>query len=88
MKSIIIALSLFILTACSTTHNHYHISNDDAYFHHEVSKHSHIDKGDHIVVVIKHKRKLNKKQKQRLRHWCHRHYKHHKKRIKCQFVLG
>ena len=32
--------------------------------------------------------KLSKSQRQRIRRWCHRHYGHHRKRIKCQFVLG
>ena len=90
MRSLLLALCIGFLTSCTTTHthNHYHNENDDDYFRTEVINHSYHDRGDHIVVIVKHRHNLTKKQRQRLRRSCHRHYKHHRKRIKCQFVLG
>ena len=88
MKSLLLAVGFILLTSCTTTHNHYH-PNDDNYVqsevvHHYVQHHH----NDHIVVMVKHRHKLTKAQRQRIRRWCHRHYGHHRKRIKCQFVLG
>ena len=90
MRSILLVFSIALLTSCSTTHthNHYHENNDDDYFNHEVLNHSYHDKGDHIVVIVKHRHNLTRKERHRLRRWCHRHYGHHRKRIRCQFVLG
>jgi len=87
MKIFLISLSLIFLVSCSVTHNHY-IDDDNAYAKYEIVKHSYVDNSNHIVVIIKHRHHLNKHQKQRLKRWCNRHYGHHKKRIKCQFVLG
>ncbi len=90
MKSFLLVLCIGFLTSCtaSHTHNHYHHQSDDDYFRNEVVNHSYHDRGDHIVVVVNHRHNLTKKQRQRLRRWCNRHYGHHRKRIKCQFVLG
>ena len=88
MKSLLLAVGFFLLTSCSTTHNHYHQNDDNAYVQSEVINHSYHHQGDHIVVVIKHRHNLTKAQRQRIRRWSHRHYGHHRKRIKCQFVLG
>ena len=87
MKNLILAVSFTLLVSCSTTHNHYH-NNEDEYVRQEVLNHSYIDNGDHIFVIVKHRNNLNKHQRQKLRHWCNRNYRHHKKRVKCQFVLG
>ena len=89
MKSLLLAVGFVLLTSCTTTHNHYHQNDDNNYvqsevLHHYVQHHHH----DHIVVMVKHRHKLSKSQRQRIRRWCHRHYGHHRKRIKCQFVLG
>lgn len=88
MKNLLLALSIILLVSCTTTHNHYHKNDDNQYVRKEVIHHSYVDRGDHIVVLVKHKNKLNKHQRHRLRKWCNSHYKHHKKRVSCQFVLG
>ena len=88
MKIILLVLGMMILTSCSTTHNHYHNPNDDIYVQEEVMHHSYHDYGDHIVVVVKHRHRLNKGQRHKIKRWCHRHYGHHRKRIRCQFILG
>ena len=87
MKNFLLAAGIICLTSCTTTHNHYH-QNDDAYVRSEVINHSYQNQGDHIVVVVKHRHNLSKSQRQRIRRWCNRHYGHHRKRIRCQFVLG
>ena len=90
MKSFLLILCIGFLTSCTAnhTHNHYHNQTDDDYFSNEVVNHSYHDRGDHIMVVVNHRHKLTKSQRHRLRRWCNRHYGHHRKRIKCQFVLG
>ena len=89
MRNILIAFTIVLLSSCTTTHNHYHTNNNDNDFaQSEIINHSHHDRGDHIVVVVKHRHGLTKTERRRLKNWCHRHYKHHRKRVKVQFVLG
>ena len=91
MKSLLFVLCMFLLKSCTTTHNHYSDPNtnrNNNYVNQEVINHHYYDRGDHIVVIINHRHRLTKSQRQKLRRWCHRHYGHHRKRIKCQFVLG
>ena len=88
MRNLLLAFSVILLVSCTTTHNHYHLDNDNEFAQSKILKHYHHDKGDHIVVVVKHRHGITKAEKKRLRNWCHRHYKHHRKRVKVQFVLG
>ena len=86
IKNILIVLSvLFISTSCTVSHNHYTV--DDNYIKNEVIDHSFIDKGNHLIIIMKHKHQLNKRQKQKIRRWCQKHYHHHKKRIKFKFIV-
>ena len=88
MKSIILLLTISFLASCTAAHNHYHYPDNDNYIQNEIMNHSYVDYGNHIVVLVKHKHKLNKFQKQRLRKWCRNHYKHHNKQIKYKFILS
>ena len=85
MNTILLALSLIFLTSCSTTHHHHY--NDNIIKDHKIVNHHFIDRGDYIEVVVKHKPHLTKAERQRLKKWAHRHYKHHKKRVQCKFVI-
>ena len=91
MYHIIYVLILVLLTSCSTS-NHTHQSHKHKHHHgqlqhHKVINHNHIDRGDHIQIIIKHKPKLSKFERKQIRKWCRMHYKHHRKPIKCKFVV-
>ena len=86
MKKILITLLIIVCISCSTTHHHHKI-NDNYIISNNIA-HSYIDYSDHIVVVIKHKHKLNKHQKKKLKRWCKHNYAHHKKNIKYKFVIS
>ena len=84
----LIVLLSFLLNSCSVTHHHHHYDDDNKYVEYEVLNHSYVDKSDHIVVIIKHKHRLKRHQKKRLKRWCHNHYRHHNKKIKYKFILN
>ena len=86
MNTILLALSLTLLTSCSTTHHHHHY-NDTIMKDYRIVNHHFVDHGDYIEVVVKHKPHLTKHERQKLRKWANIHYKHHKKRIHCKFVV-
>ena len=86
IKNILTIISiLFISTSCTIVNNHYSV--DDKFIQNEIIEHSFIDKGNHLIVIIKHKNQLNKKQKKRIKRWCHKHYHHYKKKIKFKFII-
>jgi hypothetical protein len=93
MYHIICILIIVFLTSCSTSnhspkhkgHNHHH--NHDKLNHHMVINHKHIDRGDHVQIIIKHKPRLSKYERKQIRKWCRVHYKHHNKPVKCKFVV-
>ena len=93
MYHIIYVLILVLLTSCSTSnhthqsHKHKHKHHHGQLQHHKVINHNHIDRGDHIQIIIKHKPKLSKFERKQIRKWCRMHYKHHRKPIKCKFVV-
>lgn len=86
MINILIVLITVFITSCSVAHNHYHVK--DEYINNKIVNHSFIDRGDHIIVIVKHRYKLKKYQKKRLKYWFNKHYKHHRKYIKYKFILG
>ena len=96
MYHIIYVLFLVFLTSCSTSnhshqphkhkHNHKHHHHGQLQ-HHKVINHNYIDRGDHIQIIIKHKPRLSKFERKQIRKWCRMHYKHHRKPIKCKFVV-
>ena len=94
MYHIIYVLILVLLTSCSTSnhtqqphkHNHKHHHHGKLQ-HHKVINHNHIDRGDHIQIIIKHKPRLSKYERKQIRKWCRVHYKHHNKPVKCKFVV-
>ena len=88
MKSLFLLITIFFLASCTATHNHYHYPDNDNFVNHNISHHSHVDYGDHIVVMVKHRHKLKKFQRQKLKKWCRHHYRHHKKHIKIKFILS
>lgn len=95
MKSIFLLLIISFLTSCSATHNHYHYPDHKKNKNHvkkhrynEFMNHSYMDYGSHIVVIVKHKHKLSKNERQKMKKWCRNHYKHHNKQIKFKFILN
>ena len=94
MYHFLYVLILVLLTSCSTSnhtqqphkHNHKHHHHGKLQ-HHKVINHNHIDRGDHIQIIIKHKPRLSKFERKQIRKLCRMHYKHHKKPIKCKFVV-
>ncbi len=87
MYILLITLLCVLLNSCSVTHNHY-INDDNKYVEYEIINHSYVDNVDHIVIVVKHRHHLKRHQKQRLKRWCHKHYRHHKKKIRYKFILN
>ena len=99
MYRIIYILVILLLSSCSTSnqnhqghkhnqkHNHKHPHDHGKLNHHKVINHNHIDRGDHIQIIIKHRPRLSKFERKQIRKWCRSHYKHHKKPIKCKFVV-
>ena len=88
MNTLLCAITIVLLTSCSTTHNHHHYNNDPIVKDHRIVHHDYIDYGDHIQIIIKHRPHLTKKDRQRIKRWCHRHYGHHRKQMRFKFVIA
>ena len=82
---LLLFLTYVLFFSCHVTHNHY--INDIEYANKQNIQFSYLDKGDHIIVIVKHKRKLSYNQKQRLKRWHRKHHKRYKKNIKYKFVI-
>ena len=98
MYYIICALTILLLSSCSTSNNHprgnnqhkhhkHHHHNHEKLNHPKVISLNHFDKGNHVLIIIKHKPQLSKYERKQIRKWCHKHYHHHKKSIKFKFVV-
>ena len=89
MSTLLLASALAFLSSCSTTHHHHHYGHqeDRIMQDHRVVHHDYIDYGDHIQVIVKHKPRLTKQDRKRIKKWCRHHYRHHKKRIAYKFVI-
>ncbi len=87
MRHLFLTIAIVLLSSCSTTHHHHHYDKPDKEFmsHPKILHHDYFDKGDHILVVIKHKPKLSKRERKRIRRWCRTHYGHHNKKIRYKF---
>ena len=95
MYHIICALIIVLLTSCSTSshnhkgHKHSHKQHQQQNkLNHKVINHNHIDRGDHIQIIIKHRSRLSKYERKQIKKWCHNHYRHHNKPVKCKFVIA
>jgi hypothetical protein len=86
MRYLFLAITIVLLSSCSTTHHH-HYDNEDKQMiaHPKILDHEYIDKGDYIVVIIKHKPKLSKQDRKRIKHWCRKHYGSHNKKMRFKF---
>ena len=95
MYYIICALTILLLSSCSTSNNHHkghkhhkhHHHNHGKLNHPKVITHNHFDKGGHVLVVVKHRPGLSRYERKQIRKWCHKHYRHHKKNIKFKFIV-
>ena len=93
MYHIICALIIVVLTSCSTSnhnhkdHKHSHKHHQHVKLNHKVINHNHIDRGNHIQIIIKHRSRLSKYERKQIKKWCHNHYRHHNKPVKCKFVI-
>ena len=89
MKILFFAAAIGFLSSCSTTHHHhYHGEQENKIMQdHRIIHHDYIDHGDYIQVIVKHKPRLTKSEKKRIKRWCRHHYKGHKKRIAYKFVI-
>jgi hypothetical protein len=87
MRHLFLAITIVLLSSCSTTHHHYDNDHKGFATHPKVLDHEYIDKGDHILVIIKHKPKLSKQERKRIRRWCRKHYGHYNKKMRFKFNI-
>ena len=88
MNTLLCAITIVLLSSCSTTHNHRYYNDDLIIQDHRIVNHDYIDYGDYMQIIVKHRPHLTKQEKQRIKNWCRRHYGHHKKQLRFKFVIA